>query len=165
MVLYNVGMRNIEIAALFNRIADLLQIQGANPFRVRAYQRAAASLEGLTDNIEAIVTRGAAREIPGIGEDLAAKIAEYVATNRIAFYEQLKTEIPLGLLQIVTIPSVGPKTAKRIYDRFHVKDVDQLDVLARSGKLLGVPGFKQKTIDNMIRGIEIIRRQRGNHLL
>src|SRR5882672_4012956 len=101
MVLYNDGMRNIEIAALFNRIADLLQIQGANPFRVRAYQRAAASLEGLTDNIEAIVSRGAAREIPGIGEDLAAKIAEYLATGKMKFYEDLKKDVPLGLLQIV----------------------------------------------------------------
>ncbi len=165
MVLYNVGMRNIEIAALFNRIADLLQIQGANPFRVRAYQRAAASLEGLTDNIEAVVSRGATREIPGIGEDLASKISEFAATGRIQFYEDLKKEVPLGLLQIVAIPSVGPKTAKKIYDRFHVKDLDHLDALARSGKLLNVPGFKQKSIDNIIHGIEIARRQRGNHLL
>jgi DNA polymerase (family 10) len=158
-------MRNIEIAALFNRIADLLQIQGANPFRVRAYQRAAASLEGLTDNIEAIVSRGASREIPGIGEELAAKIAEYLATGKMEFYERLKMEVPLGLLQIVAIPSVGPKTAKQIYDLFQVQDVDQLDALARSGKLLTVPGFKQKTIDNIIRGIELVKRQHGNHLL
>jgi len=158
-------MRNIEIAALFNRIADLLQIQGANPFRVRAYQRAAASLEGLTDNIEAIVTRGASREIPGIGEELAAKIAEYLATGKMEFYERLKMEVPLGLLQIVAIPSVGPKTAKQVYDLFQVQDVDQLDALARSGKLLTVPGFKQKTIDNIIRGIELVKRQHGNHML
>ena len=158
-------MRNIEIATLFNRIADLLQIQGANPFRVRAYQRAAASLESLTDNIEAIVSRGETREIPGIGEDLAAKIAEYCATGKLAFYEELKTQVPLGLLDIVAIPSVGPKTAKRIYDRFHVKDVDHLDKLAHSGKLLSVPGFKQKSVDNIIHGIEIVRRQRGTHLL
>jgi len=165
LVLYNVGMRNIEIATLFSRIADLLQIQGANPFRVRAYQRAAANLESLTDNIEAIVSRGEAREIPGIGEDLAAKISEYLTTGKMKFYEDLKKEVPLGLLQIVAIPSVGPKTAKKIYDRFHVKDVDHLDKLARSGKLLLVPGFKKKSVDNIIRGIELVKRQRGNHLL
>jgi len=165
LVLYNVGMRNLEIATLFNRIADLLQIQGANPFRVRAYQRAAASLEGLTDNIESIVSRGAVREIAGIGEDLSAKIAEYISTEKIEFYEKLKTEVPLGLLQIVAVPSVGPKTAKQIYDLFQVQDVDQLDALARSGKLLGVPGFKQKAIDNIIRGIELVKRKHGNHLL
>jgi DNA polymerase (family 10) len=158
-------MRNIEIATLFSRIGDLLEIQGANPFRVRAYRRAAENLETLTDNIESIVSRGATREIPGIGEDLAAKIAEYVATGKIKFYEELKKEVPLGLLEIVTIPSVGPKTAKKIYDRFHVKDVDHLDKLARSGKLLAVPGFKQKSIDNIIHGIEVARRRRGTHLL
>jgi DNA polymerase (family 10) len=158
-------MRNIEIATLFNRIGDLLEIQGANPFRVRAYRRAADNLESLTDNIESIVSRGATREIPGIGEDLAAKIAEYLASGKIHFYEELKKEVPLGLLEIVTIPSVGPKTAKKIYDRYHVKDVDHLDQLARSGKLLAVPGFKQKSIDNIIHGIEVARRRRGNHLL
>jgi len=162
LVLYNVEMRNIEIAILFNRIADLLEIQGANSFRVRAYQRAAANLESLTDNIESIVSRGAVREIPGIGEDLAAKISEFLTTGSIKFYDDLKVEVPLGLLEIVTIPSVGPKTAKKIYDRFHVKDVDHLDQLARSGKLLAVQGFKQKTVDNIIHGIEIARRRRGS---
>ena len=158
-------MRNIEIATLFNRIGDLLEIQGANPFRVRAYRRAADNLESLTDNIESIVSRGATREIPGIGEDLAAKIAEYLAAGTIKFYEELKKEVPLGLLEIVTIPSVGPKTAKKIYDRYHVRDVDHLDKLARSGKLLAVPGFKQKSVDNIIHGIEVARRRRGSHLL
>lgn len=158
-------MRNIEIATLFNRIGDLLEIQGANPFRVRAYRRAADNLETLTDNIESIVSRGATREIPGIGEDLAAKIAEYVTTGKIKFYEELKKEVPLGLLEIVAVPSVGPKTAKKLHDRFHIKDVEHLDKLARSGKLLAVPGFKQKSIDNIIHGIEIVRRRRGDHLL
>jgi DNA polymerase (family 10) len=158
-------MRNVEIATLFSRIADLLEIQGANPFRVRAYQRAASNLESLTDNLESIVARGSVREIPGIGEDLAAKISEYLTTGGIRFYEDLKKEVPLGLLDIVTIPSVGPKTAKKIYDRFHVKDIDHLEKLALSGKLLAVPGFKQKSVDNIIRGIEIARRRRGNYLL
>ena len=154
-------MRNLEISLIFNQIADLLEIQGANPFRVRAYRRAADNLESLTDNLESIVSRGAIREIPGIGEDLAAKIAEYLTTGKINFYEELKTEVPLGLLEIVTIPSVGPKTAKKIYDRYHVKDVDHLEQLARSGKLLAVAGFKQKSVDNIIHGIEIARRRRA----
>ncbi len=158
-------MRNIEIAALFKRIGDLLEIQGANTFRIRAYQRAAASLESLTDNLEAIVSRGATREIPGVGQELSLKIAEYLSTGKMEFYEKLKNEVPLGLLNIVAIPSVGPKTAKLIYDRYHIQDVDQLEGLARSGKLLDVSGFKQKSIDNIIRGIEIYRRRSGNHLL
>jgi len=158
-------MRNLEIAAVFGRIADLLEIQGANPFRVRAYRRAAANLEGLTGDIEAMISGGAIREIPGIGEDLANKIAEFAATGTISFYEQLKQDVPLGLLKLVAVPSVGPKTAKEIYERFRIQSVEELDALCREGKLLGVPGFKQKTIDNILRGIEIVKRQRGHYLL
>src|SRR5262245_7396937 len=109
-------MRNLEIAAMFNRIADLLEIQDANPFRIRASRRAATTLEGLTDNLEAIAARSALREIPGVGEDLAAKISEYVGSGKIAFYEQLKEEVPLGILRMVAVPGVGPKTARQIYD-------------------------------------------------
>ena len=120
-------MRNLEIAAVFGRIADLLEIQGANPFRVRAYRRAAANLEGLTGDIEAMISGGAIREIPGIGEDLANKIAEFAATGTISFYEQLKQDVPLGLLKLVAVPSVGPNTAKEIYERFRIQSVEELD--------------------------------------
>src|SRR6476646_82435 len=104
-------MRNLEIAFIFNQIGDLLEIQGANPFRIRAYRRAATSLEGLADNIETVAQSGSLRNISGIGEDLAKKIEEYIRTGKIDFHEELKQEIPLGLVKIVEIPSVGPKTA------------------------------------------------------
>jgi DNA polymerase (family 10) len=100
-------MRNLEISFVFNQIADLLEIQGANPFRIRAYRRAALNIEGLTDNIETIARQGATRSIPGIGEDLARKIDEYLQNGVIEFHEQLKKEIPVGLAKIVEIPSVG----------------------------------------------------------
>src|SRR5262245_8743733 len=148
-------MRNLEIASIFNQIADLLEIQTANPFRVRAYRRAAASLEGLTGNVEELVRQGTVREIPGVGEDLAKKIAEYIETGKMAWFEELKREVPQGLVRLVSIPSVGPKTAKAIYDRFPVQSMEELEELCKSGKLLDVPGFKQKTTDNIVRGIEI----------
>jgi DNA polymerase (family 10) len=158
-------MRNLEIAFIFNQIGDLLEIQGANPFRIRAYRRAATSIEGLADNIETVAQSGALRNISGIGEDLAKKIAEYIQTGRIEFHEQLKQEIPLGLAKIVEIPSVGPKTAKQIYDQFRTQTIDELEALCKTDKLLSVHGFKQKTIDNILRGIELYRRRRGNYLL
>ncbi len=158
-------MRNLEIAAIFNQIADLLEIQSANPFRVRAYRRAAASLEGLTGNVEELVRQGTVREIPGVGEDLAKKIAEYIGSGKMAWFEDLKREVPPGLVKLVEIPSVGPKTAKAIYDRFQVQSMEELEELCKGGKLLDVPGFKQKTSDNILRGIEIYRRRRGNYLL
>src|SRR6266446_9710139 len=108
-------MRNLEISLIFNQIADLLEIQGANPFRIRAYRRAAANIEGLADNIETLALNGALRNVSGIGEDLANKIEEYIRSGAIQFHEQIKQEVPLGLAKMVEIPSVGPKTAKQIY--------------------------------------------------
>ncbi len=158
-------MRNLEIAAIFNQIGDLLEIQGANPFRVRAYRRAALNIEGLADNIETLSLQRTLRNIPGIGQDLADKIDEYLRTGRIAFHEQLKIEVPAGLAKMVEIPSVGPKTAKQIYDQFRIQSFEELEALCKTDKLLGVPGFKQKTIDNILRGIEVYRRRKGNYLL
>jgi len=158
-------MRNLEIAFIFNQIADLLEIQGANPFRVRAYRRAAMNIEGLADNIETIALNGTLRNIAGVGEDLANKIEEYIRAGRMEFHEQLKQEIPLGLAKMVEIPSVGPKTAKQIYDQFRIQTIEELEALCKTDKLLCVPGFKQKTLDNILRGIELYRRRRGNYLL
>ena len=158
-------MRNLEIASVFSRVADLLEIQDANPFRIRAYRRAAATLEGLTDNIEVIAARGGLRDIPGVGEDLATKITEYLATGAMGFYERLKEEVPIGIVKMVAVPGVGPKTAKAIHERFQITNIDDLEALCRTDQLLDVPGFKKKTIDNILRGIEILRRNRGSHLL
>ena len=158
-------MRNLEIAFIFNQIADLLEIQGANPFRVRAYRRAAINIEGLADNIETIALNGTLRNIAGVGEDLANKIEEYIRTGRMEFHEQLKNDVPLGLAKMVEIPSVGPKTAKQIYDQFRIQTIEELEALCKTDKLLCVPGFKQKTVDNILRGIDLYRRRRGNYLL
>jgi DNA polymerase (family 10) len=158
-------MRNLEIAFIFNQIADLLEIQGANPFRVRAYRRAAVNVEGLADNIETLVLNGTLRGVPGIGEDLAAKIEEYIDCGAIQFHDQLKQDVPPILARMVEIPSVGPKTAKQIYDTCKVQTIEELEALCKTDKLLSVHGFKQKTLDNILRGIEIYRRKRGSYLL
>src|SRR5437867_8704687 len=152
-------MRNLEIAFIFNQIADLLEIQGANPFRVRAYRRAATNIEGLADNIETLAVNGTLRNVPGIGEDLANKIDEYIRTGKIEFHENLKQEIPPGLAKMVEIPSVGPKTAKQIYDQLKIQTIEDLELLCKTDKLLSESGFKQKTIDNMLRGSEGYRRR------
>jgi DNA polymerase (family X) len=158
-------MRNLEISFIFNQIADLLEIEGANPFRIRAYRRAAVNIEALADNIETLALNGTLRNVPGIGEDLANKIEEYIRTGAIQFHDQLKQKVPLGLAKMVEIPSVGPKTAKQIYDAFRIQTIDELEALCKTEKLLSLSGFKQKTIDNILRGIEIHRRRRGNYLL
>ena len=92
-------MRNLEIASIYNQIADLLEIQAANPFRVRAYRRAATSLESLTDNVEVLARQGKLREIPGVGEDLAKKIVEYVDTGKMEFFENERRVVSEGSRQ------------------------------------------------------------------
>src|SRR6516225_3333384 len=158
-------MLNLEVTFIFNQIADLLEIQGANPFRVRAYRRAALNIEGLADNIETLSLAGTLRNISGIGQDLANKIEEYLRTGKIVFHEDLKKEVPLGLAKMVEIPSVGPKTAKQIYDCFRIETIEDLEQLCKTDKLLSVTGFKQKTLDNILRGIDLYRKRRGNYLL
>lgn len=158
-------MKNLEIAAIFGDMADLLEIKGANPFRIRAYRNARSSLEGLTDNIEEIAKRDALKEIQGIGKDLAGKITEYIRTGKIGAFEELKKEMPVGLVEIVRIPTIGPKTARLIFDHFGTQSVADLEKLAGSGKLLELPGVKEKTVENIIRGIDLYKRRVGTFLV
>jgi len=146
-------VKNFEIAKLFYEMADLLEIKGENVFRVRAYQRAAENLESLTEEIEAVAQHGELLKIAGIGKDLAAKIEEYLASGKIADLEAMRKEVPRGLLSIMEVQGLGPKTAKLLYDRLGVDSVEKLEVLARSGDILKVPGIREKTRDNILKGI------------
>ena len=146
-------MKNFEIAKLFYEMANLLEIKGENVFRVRAYHRAGENLESLTEEIEAVAQRGELQKIPGIGKDLAARIGEYLAGGKIADLEAMRKEIPRGLLSIMEVQGLGPKTAKLLYDRLGVDSVEKLEALARSGDILKVPGIREKTRDNILKGI------------
>ncbi|MDO9288652.1 MAG: DNA polymerase/3'-5' exonuclease PolX [Thermodesulfovibrionales bacterium] len=150
-------MKNQEIAGIFNEIADLLEIKGENPFRIRAYRRAAQNLEGLTKDVAAL-SREELLEIPGIGHDLAEKIEEYIKTEKVKSLEDIKKEVPEGLAALLSVPSLGPKTAKLLYEKLKIKNVDELEKLAREHKLIGLPGIKEKTEENILRGIEMLKR-------
>ncbi len=153
-------MRNVEIANLFNEIADFLEIKDENPFRIRAYRRAAQAVEGLAEDIGAIAERGGLLEVPGIGKDLAAKIQEYLATGEIEYLEGLRKEIPAGVIELMGIHGVGPKTAKLLYEHKGVDSVDKLEEMAKAGVLAGLPGIKAKTVENILKGIVIWRSGR-----
>jgi len=153
-------MRNLEIAKLFHEIADLLEIKNDNAFKIRAYRRAAMNLEVLTEEIEAVAARGDLAEIAGIGKDLAAKIQQALDTGRMAYLDELRTEIPRGVVDLMAIPGVGPKTAKLLFRQLQVDSVEKLETLAIQGRLLGLPGIKQKTVDNILKGIQIVRTGR-----
>src|SRR5574341_1250201 len=137
-------MENIELARVFSDVADLLEIQGAIVFRIRAYRNAARVVETLPAPAESIIREkgeAALVELPGIGKDLAAKIHEIVETGRLGLLEELKKQLPEGLLQMMHLPGVGPKRAKLVYEKLGVKTLDALEKAAREGKLQEIKGF------------------------
>ncbi len=150
-------MKNREIAKIFNEIADLLEIKNENPFRIRAYRRAALNVEGLARNIEDLTERELIK-VPGIGKDLAGKIAEYLKTEKIVAHEELKKEIPPEILALEAVPGLGPKTAILLHDKLNLKSIDELEQLAMKHKLAGLPGIKAKTEENILKGIGMLKR-------
>jgi DNA polymerase (family 10) len=158
-------VKNFEIARQFDLMADLLEIKGENPFRIRAYRRAAQNLESLTEDVEILVGENRLDEVAGIGKDLAAKIAEYVQTGRMKAVEEEKKGIPAGVVALMNVPGVGPKTAKLLYEKAGVHDVAKLEELAKAGRLKGLPGIQAKTEANILKGIAVVRQGQARMLL
>jgi len=158
-------MRNQEVATIFRDIASILEIKRENPFRIRAYEKAALNIESLTGDIATIAERKELEKIPGVGKDLAGKIEEILNTGTCSHLEELKKEIPAGLIEMLAVPGLGPKTAKLFYDKLKIASVDELEEMARSHKLHGLPGIKEKTEENILKGIELLRQGRERSLL
>lgn len=155
-------MKNQEIARIFNEIADMLEIKNDNPFRIRAYRKASQNIESLSEDVtEIIKSNKKLTDIPGIGKDLAEKIVEYVNTGKMKSYEELKAEIPRAILELMSVPGLGPKTAKMIYDKLGIDSIEKLEDAARSHKLQQIPKIRAKTEENIIKGIEFLKKSRG----
>lgn len=150
-------MKNQQIANIFNEIAEILELKGENVFRIRAYRRAAQNLDGLSKDVGSL-TEEELSAIPGIGKDLAGKIHEYLETGKIVKHEELKREIPEGVLQLLQISGLGPKKAKMLFDKLKIKSVDELETAIRKGKLTGLPGIQKKTEENILKGIDLLKR-------
>ncbi len=148
-------MENIEIARTFEEIADLLDIQGANQFRVRAYRNAARTIGTLNTPVESILKKNghALEELPGIGADLAGKIGVMCRTGALPLLAQLKRKTPESLVTLLRIPGVGPKRAKLIYRTLGVKTLPQLERAARAGRLSTLRGMGAATEQSILRGL------------
>jgi len=120
-------MYNQLIAEIFRNIAKILEIKGENVFRIRAYERAAQNIESLSEDVAELVKEDRLTDIPGIGKDLEKKIKEIIKTNRLKFYNHLKKTIPPGLLDLLNIPSIGPKTAKVLYEKLRIRNIPDLE--------------------------------------
>ena len=150
-------MKNPQVASVLHEIADLLELSGENPFRIRAYRRAAMNVEAIPKDVAAMGEEELF-SLPGIGKDLAHKIRQFVDTGRIDVHEELQKKIPRGLLEILRVPGIGPKTARLLFDRKNVKSLEELEALVRSGRLAGLPGIQAKTEENIRKGIGQLRK-------
>lgn len=158
-------MKNAEVAEIFNNIADILEIQEENRFRIRAYRTAAGTIENLSEDIAHITKEKKLKDIPGIGEDLAGKIEEYVQKGKMKFYEDLKKKIAKPIIELMAIPGVGPKTAKLLCDKLDVEGIADLKRKAAKGQIKHIFGIKEKKILNMLRGIDFLDKSAGDILL
>ncbi|MBI4306999.1 MAG: hypothetical protein HY678_11835, partial [Chloroflexi bacterium] len=154
-------MNNREIARVFADIARLLQLKNDSIFKIRAYERAADTIERLTSDISKIAGETKAlREIPGIGEAIATKIGELVSTGKLEFFEKLKAEFPPGLLVVMDVPGIGPKTALKAVSELGIETVDDLQKAIESGEFAKLPRVGEKTAANILRRLKA-RGQKG----
>ena len=139
-------VHNADIAAIFEQIAELLEIQGANPFRVRAYHNAARTVGEFGREFTALIAAGQdVPHLPGIGKDLSGKIHEIATTGRCALLDRLRGELPPALTELLVIPGLGPKRVRTLHEALGVDTVAQLRAAAEAGHIRTVPGFGAKT--------------------
>lgn len=155
-------IQNVEIASVFEEIADLLEIQGENLYRVRAYRNAARVIGNWPKNLSDLLkSEGALPKLPAVGKDLDGKIRELITTGRSKFLGELKKQIPEGLLVLLKVPTLGPKRVKALQENLGIRSVEDLQRAARSGKISKVPGFGQKTekriLDELHKKMQIVR--------
>jgi DNA polymerase (family 10) len=148
-------MQNPDIARLFDEVADLLEIQDANPFRVRAYRNAARTIRDFPEPLTDLVRAGTKdlTEIPGIGDDLAEKITDIVTTGELPLHKQLARKLPAGLLDLLRIPGLGPKRVKVLYKKLKVKSAADLAKALDAGKVQKLKGFGPKMEEKMRAGL------------
>ncbi|MDR4515557.1 DNA polymerase/3'-5' exonuclease PolX [Nitrosomonas sp.] len=146
---------NADIAAIFEEIADLLEIQGANPFRIRAYRNADRILGELSEDVATMLDKGEdLTRLPGIGNDLAAKIKEIVSIGHCSLLDRLHKELPATIADLLKIPGIGPRRVKALYHDLAVQTVEQLYRAARDGRIRALPGFGEKTELNILQAVE-----------
>ena len=157
-------MDNQDIARVFEDIAALLEIKGANPFKIRAYRNASETISTMAERISDL-SGEALLAIPGIGKDLAARIRELSETGALAYHQELLEAYPASLLDLLTLQGLGPKTVALLYETRGIKTLDELEAAAREGHLDGVRGLGPKKQALILRAIGERRRRTGRHLI
>lgn len=154
-------MKNKAIADLFDRMADVLEFQGENVFKVNAYRKAARVLRDMQDDVAELLKENRLKDIPGIGEALAKKIEEYLNTGHIAKIDETIRTVPSGLIALLRIPSLGPKTLALAHKSLNVQSLNDLKAVIADGRLAKLPSMGEKKVENIRKGIEWIEQNTG----
>jgi DNA polymerase (family 10) len=157
-------MKNQEIAELLHEIADFLEIEDVE-YKPRAYRTAARNVESLSEPIEDVYQRGELAEIEGVGESISEKIAEYLDTGELAYYQELKSELPIDIEAITSVEGVGPKTAKTLYLELGVGTLEDLERAAEAGKIAELEGFGETSQQNILDHLERAKKGQERMLL
>jgi len=152
--------KNREIADIFNQLADILEIKGETAFKVLAYRKGARILENLTQGIDELFGGATAPKIAGIGEGLSKKIREYLETGRIGNLDEEKKGVEPGLIEMLTVPGLGPKTIQLVRDKLGVKSIDELTARIEDGSLAELFGMGTKRAENILKAIRLRKRAR-----
>lgn len=147
------------IAAVLDEMGTLLELQGANPFKARAFHNASRAVEGLTKELPILIESGELLEVKGIGKSIAEIITKLVTHGKSKEYDDLRHSFPDGLLEMLRIQGLGPKRVKLLYEKLKIKNLSELEQAAKADKLSSVEGFGQKTQENILKGIEAVRRR------
>ncbi len=150
---------NKQIAALLRRIGGILDILGENRYKIMAYRRAADSIESLPRDLADYWREGRLREIPGIGEALSEKLDELLRTGHMSYLEKLEQQVPPGVVDMLEIPEVGPKTARLVWEKLGITSIQQLKAAAEAGQLRRLPGMGAKTEQRILAGIQALERR------
>ncbi len=157
-------MSNAELARIFGEIADMLEILGEVVYKSVAYRRVADAVERYPDDVAALFRRGTPPKLPGAGAGLTAKLAELAETGRLEYHQRLRTQVPDGLLDMLRIPGIGPRTVKQLHGELGIDSVEALRAAAERGALRSLKGLSARTEENVLVGIARIE-QRSTRLL
>lgn len=153
-------VKNTDIAEIFNKIGNLLEINEENPFRVRAYRNAAITVENLSQNLADMVKNGEdLTKLPGIGNDLAEKINNIVNNKELELLKKLEEKMPIDFIGLMHIQGLGPKKIKKLYDELNIKNIDELAQAAEQGKIHKLPEFSIKTEEHFLAEISKIKKE------
>ena len=158
-------MDNAHVVRIMEEVGDLLEILDEDAFKTRSYRRAAESIRGLADDLETIRQGDGLESIPRVGKSLAAKIGELLDTGTMAYHEELKSQVPDGLLDILTVQGIGPKKVAQFWKELGIGNVDDLQAAAEAGELRNLGGMGAKSEEKVLRGIALFREGTERALL